>query len=141
MTEPVLKPYIALIDSWDVYDGDSVHAELDVGYGIKLEYMLRLRGVDTPEIRSRNPLEKEVGRLVADRVSNWMQHRAAFGQFYFLSTDKPKYHGRAVGIIYDAQGEVLNDFVLNKGFGKLYEGGAREGWTEEQLLQVKAKAK
>jgi len=47
----------------DVYDGDTVTVNIDVGFGIKMEKMkIRLFGINSPEIRGSDPKIKELAK-------------------------------------------------------------------------------
>ena len=53
----------------EVYDGDTFHAQIDVGFGMMTEQRLRLRRIDAPELETRDgkeakaALEKILARL------------------------------------------------------------------------------
>ena len=51
--------YTAKLDR--VVDGDTVDAELDLGFNIIYKERIRLMGIDTPESRTRNKVEKKLG--------------------------------------------------------------------------------
>ena len=52
-----------------VYDGDTVFLDIDLGFDIWLkDKSIRILGIDTPEIRTKNNLEKHAGKIVADYV-------------------------------------------------------------------------
>ena len=47
-----------------VIDGDTVDVDIDLGFGVWLrKERIRLRGIDTPESRTRDELEKKYGLL------------------------------------------------------------------------------
>ena len=48
-----------------VVDGDTVDADIDLGFSIKFKSRIRLYGVDTPESRTRNLDEKARGKLAS----------------------------------------------------------------------------
>ena len=50
---------------YDVYDGDTFKAEVDLGFGVKINQTFRLFGCDTPEMRGE---EREQGIIVRDYV-------------------------------------------------------------------------
>lgn len=56
--------YMAKVIS--VYDGDTIRADIDLGFGVKLEnQQIRLLGMDTPEVRGD---ERPEGLVVRDYV-------------------------------------------------------------------------
>ena len=108
-------------------DGDTVKAVLDRGEGEFMKRSLRIAGVDCP------PRTTEAGRLVTRVTSAWLLARTNAGiALVFHSTSKPKYAGRLVGDIADADGRFLFPFLV-KEFGKEYKGGAKEPWQQEEL--------
>ncbi len=57
-----------------VVDGDTIDADLDLGFNIHHKCRVRLYGIDTPESRTRDKDEKARGKLAAkflqDAISN-----------------------------------------------------------------------
>ena len=52
-----------------VYDGDTVTGDIDLGFGVWMhKQKFRLYGIDTPEIRTKDPDEKVRGYAARDRV-------------------------------------------------------------------------
>ena len=49
-------------------DGDTVDAWIDVGFDMRIKQRLRLHGIDTPETRTKDPVEKKVGLMAKARV-------------------------------------------------------------------------
>ena len=55
-------PYIYRIKQITrVIDGDTVDADIDLGFDISLTKRIRLAGIDTPESRTTNVKEKAMG--------------------------------------------------------------------------------
>jgi endonuclease YncB( thermonuclease family) len=52
-----------------VVDGDTVDAEIDLGFDIVFKSRIRLFGVDTPESRTRDLDEKARGKLASAFLS------------------------------------------------------------------------
>ena len=48
-----------------VVDGDTVDAEIDLGFKIFIKDRIRLMGIDTPESRTRNLQEKSWGKAAS----------------------------------------------------------------------------
>ena len=52
-----------------VIDGDTVVVDIDLGFGIEMRNQtIRLRGVDTPEVRTRDAVEKMYGNIAKEYV-------------------------------------------------------------------------
>ena len=52
----------------DVYDADSATFIVDLGFYIKHEIKTRFMGIDTPELRATNIMEKKLGYKARDFV-------------------------------------------------------------------------
>ena len=52
-----------------VVDGDTVDAEIDLGFDIVYKSRVRLYGIDTPESRTRDLDEKARGKLASEFLS------------------------------------------------------------------------
>jgi endonuclease YncB( thermonuclease family) len=93
---------------------------------------LRLFGVDTPELSSKNPLEKEVAREVTEFLKKKIE-----GKYFTCELVKhDKYGGRVVGkLCY--KNRDLSDILLEHRLGKCYEGGNKGAWKEEELNNIK----
>ena len=51
-----------------VVDGDTVDAEIDLGFDVSVKKRIRLVGINTPECRTRDLKEKALGLAAKDRV-------------------------------------------------------------------------
>ena len=139
--------YVYKIDSFEVYDGDTVKAVVDLGFYTKWEGSIRVYGVDTPELRTSFALEKHAGTLVRDCVVRWFVDIGdAVDSLFFQSFEKPKFAGRAIGSVFfddpnfDDTTQDLTNFLNCNGLAKPYTGGTREPWTDDQLHAVIAAA-
>lgn len=104
-----------------VYDGDTCTASLDCGLNITCTLVLRLLGIDTPEIRGKT---KEQGI----KVRNFVRRRILNKQVE-IETEKQGKYGRYLAIVhyFDKKGSLinLNQELIDKGFAKPYFGGKR----------------
>lgn len=95
-----------------VVDGDTVDLKVDLGFSVFVEMRIRLYDVDTPEIRTKNLKEKELGML----AKNFVIESFAKNEYKCVvktikdSTDK---YGRYLGIIYFGE-ENLNETLKEK---------------------------
>ena len=56
--------YYYALESYDVIDGDTIDATIDLGFGVLIQHRLRLMGINTPESHNRTPEpERNVGLL------------------------------------------------------------------------------
>ena len=127
--------------SCDIYDGDTIKATIDRGFGDSKKLSIRIKGIDTPEIRHTNPLHKEAGFAVRAVGDLWLHEVQKGGRILmFRSTDRDKYSGRGVGNFY-ADDCDFGAFMIRHGFAKFYGGGTKNKWTDAELLIVRDRAK
>ena len=72
--EPFVYRLKALVK---VVDGDTLDLDLDLGFSLVLRQRVRLCGLDTPEIRSKDPAEKARGQESQAFVSGWFERLGA----------------------------------------------------------------
>jgi len=80
----------------EVIDGDTIDVILDLGFSISVEQRLRLADIDTAELRSSDPLEKQKAQdakafvrgfigtstlIVSTRKTNAGKNRVTFGRY------------------------------------------------------------
>ena len=109
-----------------VYDGDTVKALFPLN-GVMYKWNCRLIGVDTPEIRTRNKLEKEYGYYVRDELRNKILDNIVM----FECSDLDKYGRLLVRIIcnYGEEEEYyIDEWLINNGYAFSYDGGTKSCW-------------
>ena len=83
-----------------VVDGDTVDVDIDLGFGVVLiKERVRIMGIDTPESRTRDKVEKVFGLAAKDKL------KSLLGKTSVLKCQK-----------YDAKGKfgrILGDFITN----------------------------
>lgn len=80
-----------------VIDGDTIDAEIDLGFDIKVKKRIRLYGINAPETRTRDLEEKSRGKLAKARLIEILNDSNNI--FYLQSTSIGKF-GRSIGILY-----------------------------------------
>jgi micrococcal nuclease len=118
-----------------VVDGDTVDVDIDLGFGIWLRNeRVRLYGIDTPESRTRDKVEKRYGLYAKDYL------KSRLGKTSTLRTQKDgkgKF-GRILGefIIYDAETDAyrsVNQMMIEKHIAVEYHGQSKEDIEEAHL--------
>ena len=108
-----------------VVDGDTIDFMIDLGFGIYHKVRVRLYGVNTPETRTRDELEKAAGLAAKDYVYDWLSGR----EEVYVKTikDEGGKYGRILGFVYsDPELQVcLNDDLIDSGHGVPCYGGKR----------------
>ena len=107
-----------------VVDGDTVDVDIDLGFGIWYRNQrIRLMGVDTPEVRTRDLVEKKFGLLAKSIVEGF----CPVGKEVLLQTeldDKGKF-GRILGVIVSDETNV-NDYLIENHYAVAYEGQSKD---------------
>jgi micrococcal nuclease len=123
-------------NTYRVIDGDTVEVVLDRGFFDQMTTSLRLGGLNAPESRTRRALEKKAGLLVKQVVIAWLEGRKD-SHLYATSDQKPKYARRTIGRIWaNNNSNCLNDYLLKLEIVKVYNGGTREKFTDEELGSI-----
>ena len=112
-----------------VVDGDTVDAEIDLGFDISVKKRIRLVGINTPECRTRDLEEKAKGLAAKDRVKAILAENPKFN---LESTELGKY-GRVLGKIHinildgtESLTQIcLNDQLVKEKHAVEYFGGKR----------------
>lgn len=119
--------------TYRVIDGDSIEVTLDLGFNTYKQSSLRVMGINTPEVRTSNELEKEVGKLVAQFVLNQLQDKDLLCQYIKMD----KYGGRFNGHLY-IDGVSLSDILLDRGYAKPYDGtSTKPEFTDDELKAIR----
>ena len=113
----------------EVVDGDTLVIDIDLGFDIKLtNQKVRLLGVDTPESRTSDKIEKVFGNVSKDFVKNFIkecENNVIIKTHIYDDTDgsgREKF-GRLLGeIINPKTRKVLNEELINKNYAVKYLG-------------------
>jgi micrococcal nuclease len=120
-------PYIYRIKSVGrVVDGDTIDADIDLGFDISLTKRIRLAGIDTPESRTKDLDEKKLGL----DAKNWLKHQLEDAFDVVIRTEKPdstEKYGRIIGHLFiNGQDESLNNQMITEGYALPYDGGTKD---------------
>ena len=108
-----------------VIDGDTVKVEARLWPGIIAQINVRVRGVDTPEIRRAKcgEYERQRGRAARDFV------RGIIGKnVWLINVTHGKFGRRVVAGVWLADGRDLATLLIATGHGRPYRGGRRSKW-------------
>jgi micrococcal nuclease len=106
-----------------IVDGDTVDVDVDLGFGVWLRNeRIRLAGVDTPEKRTRDPIEKKAGVKASEFTAKML---TGADEIILVSHEKGKgKYGRILGTLM-CDGMSLNDALISSGNAKEYWGGKK----------------
>ena len=109
-----------------VVDGDTIDANIDLGFDISLTKRIRLAGIDTPESRTRNLEEKALGL----ESKEWLKKALEGAKDILIKTEKPdstEKYGRIIGHLFiNDQETSLNNQMIAEGYALEYEGGKKD---------------
>ena len=120
-----------------VVDGDTVDVDIDLGFCVWMhKERVRIYGLDTPESRTRDKVEKVFGNYAKQIVKDWLPT----GSIQKLVTEKDKSgkYGRILGRfkIFDAETDremYMEEWMISKGIGVAYTGQSKEEIKEAHL--------
>jgi len=108
-----------------VVDGDTIDAEIDLGFKVYIKERIRFAGIDTPESRTRHKHEKSWGLAAKCRVKDLLEYGDAE---FTLTTELQKKgkFGRILGTVILADGTSLSEILLDEKLAIPYEGGNKD---------------
>jgi micrococcal nuclease len=109
----------------DVYDADTCTLVIDLGFKVYIKEKVRLSGIDTPEIRTKNLMEKRAALKARDFVRKMILEKTVT-----ISTRKEGKFGRYIADIFLDTGTHLNTLLVKRGYAREYDGGKRRAWFE-----------
>ena len=141
------KPFIPPITQGyviKVYDGDTITIATKLPYveSPLYRFSVRLNGIDCPEIKGKNALEKQVAHYAKMYVSDKVLHKTIY-----LDNVKTEKYGRVLADVYinpilqaarqeQRQNESLSQMLLRNGLAIEYDGGTKnvpDNWMNHYL--------
>lgn len=99
-----------------VIDGDTIEALIDLGFDTWIKKRVRLYGINTPEIRTRDLKEKKAGKAAENRLIELLWESG--NEFILESRGVGKY-GRCLGILF-IENVNINMLLLKEGHAEEY---------------------
>lgn len=115
-----LKMYTYKAKLIKIIDGDTIDAEIDLGFGVFIKQRIRLYGINTPETRTTDLEEKERGFAAKQRLTELLS------QEFIVETllNKRGKFGRVLGILHiedeDGTRTNINETLVNEGHAVEY---------------------
>ena len=98
----------------EVYDGDTITVDIDLGFGIKLtDQKIRLFGINAPELKGKTKTE---GIKSRDKLTELILNKQIKIQ---TIKDKKEKYGRILGKIWIDE-TLVNDVLITEGFAVPY---------------------
>ena len=101
-----------------VVDGDTIDCVIDLGFDINYKCRVRLKGINTPETRTRDLEEKKRGFAAKERVVELLDGVETFT--IKTELDKKGKYGRVLGTIFINNKESINQILLLEGHAEVY---------------------
>ncbi len=126
-----------------VVDGDTADVDIDLGFGIVLtDERVRLMGIDTPESRTRDKVEKLFGKASSARLKELIGGKSGpilktqinkdgedmKGKFGRVLGDFSCYHGPT------DSWRMATDILVEEGHAVAYFGGSKEEISAKHLV-------
>ena len=110
-----------------IVDGDTVDVDIDLGFGIIMtDERVRIMGIDTPESRTRDKVEKVFGLASKERVKELLSGDIILKtQIARNGEDMKGKYGRILGD-FTIGDKMLTDILVEEGHAVAYFGGSKE---------------
>lgn len=111
-----------------VVDGDTVDVDIDLGFGVCLkDERVRIMGIDTPESRTSDKVEKLFGLAAKERLYSLLEKDAKLITTEDKSGEDMKgKFGRILGDFRAADGRLVTQIMIDEGHCVPYFGGSKE---------------
>ena len=118
-----------------VVDGDTVDVDIDLGFGIWIhDERVRIMGIDTPESRTSDEVEKVFGLASKERL------KEILGETCILKTqvdnkgeDMKGKFGRILGDFIAEDGRLVTEILIGEGHAVPYHGQSKDDVQGEHL--------
>ena len=132
-----------------VYDGDTitVATPLDYTRAPIYHFSVRLRGIDSPEIRGKEKAEVIVATKARDALS-----AKVLNQMVFLQNIDTEKYGRVLADVYlevsgsgsgpgAAKKQSISGWMLENNYAVAYNGGSNAAWNSSSLSHIQEQEK
>jgi micrococcal nuclease len=118
-----------------VIDGDTVDVDINLGFGIVLtDERVRIMGIDTPESRTSDKVEKVFGLAAKARLKELLDEEA------ILITTEDKHgedmkgkFGRVLGD-FRVGGKTVTEILIEEGHAVAYNGESKDDIQEQHMI-------
>ena len=119
-----------------VIDGDTVDVDIDLGFGIWLrKERVRIMGIDTPESRTRDKVEKKFGLASKAKLKQLLKDGAILKtQVSKKGEDMKGKFGRILGDFILDDGRKVTEVLIDEGHAVAYFGGSKDDVDAAHLV-------
>jgi micrococcal nuclease len=108
-----------------IVDGDTIDVDIDLGFDISFSSRVRLAGIDTPESRTTDKMEKALGL----EAKAYLKHEIESAKSVVIKTEKmdsSEKYGRILGWVFlDGATISLNEKMIADGYAWGYMGDTK----------------
>lgn len=108
-----------------IVDGDTIDVDIDLGFNISFSQRVRLAGIDTPESRTTDKVEKALGL----ESKEFLKKAIESASLIIIKTEKPdssEKYGRILGWVYlDNSDNSINQIMIDAGYAWGYLGDTK----------------
>ena len=102
-----------------IVDGDTIDAQIDLGFGVCINHRIRLKDINAAETRTTDVNEKTKGL----EAKEWLKKELSREGEWIIETTKEDKYGRYLGTLYCIGDSVtVNERMLNEGIALPYSG-------------------
>lgn len=134
----MFKYYVKKV--YKVVDGDTIDVDIDLGFDISFTSRVRLAGIDTPESRTTDKIEKALGL----ESKAFLKSAIDSAKTVVIKTEKmdsSEKYGRILGWVYLDGSEIsINEKMISEGYAWGYLGDTKVK-DFDALAKARAKAK
>ena len=119
-----------------VVDGDTVDVDIDLGFGVWLrKERVRIMGIDTPESRTRDKVEKAFGLASKAKLKELLKNGAILKtQVSKKGEDMKGKFGRILGDFILEDGRKVTEVLIEEGHAVAYFGGSKDDVDAAHLV-------
>ena len=118
-----------------IIDGDTVDVDIDLGFGVWMKNeRVRLYGIDTPESRTRDLVEKKYGLAAKQYLTNMLDDEG--GIVLKTHKDKTGKFGRVLGELWRTTNfadQSINNYMIEKYHAVGYFGQSKQDIEEQHI--------
>ncbi len=119
-----------------VIDGDTLVVRARIWLGQELKVMVRISGIDAPELRARCDEERQMAISARQFVKRLVGQR----KVSLSHIRQGKYAGRVIAKVTDKTGSSLSTYLLKANLARPYQRGRRKSWCPKKLVRSVKKA-
>jgi len=133
--KPLEGPIPAFVER--VVDGDTLLVRARIWLGQELRVMVRVAGIDAPEMRARCDKERRLAHSARYFVKRLVGQR----KITLSDIRQGKYAGRVIATVTDNNGSSLSAQLLDANLVRPYKRGRRKSWCPQKFTNPYKKTK